>query len=35
MKLGDLKPAKGATQSKKRVGRGDGSELGSNAGRGD
>ena len=35
MKLGELKPAKGATQSKKRVGRGHGSGLGRNAGRGD
>ena len=35
MKLGKLKPAKGATQSKKRVGRGHGSGLGRNAGRGD
>ena len=35
MKLGDLKPAKGATHSKKRVGRGHGSGLGRNAGRGD
>ena len=35
MKLGDLKPAKGATHSKKRVGRGNGSGLGRNAGRGD
>ncbi|MEL1229297.1 MAG: 50S ribosomal protein L15 [Candidatus Neomarinimicrobiota bacterium] len=35
MKLGDLKPAKGATHTKKRVGRGHGSGLGRNAGRGD
>ena len=35
MKLGELKPAKGATHSKKRVGRGHGSGLGRNAGRGD
>ena len=35
MKLGDLKPAKGATHSKKRVGRGHVSGLGRNAGRGD
>ena len=35
MKLGLLKPAKGATSSKKRVGRGHGSGLGRNAGRGD
>ena len=35
MKLGSLKPAKGATSSKKRVGRGHGSGLGRNAGRGD
>ena len=35
MKLGALKPAKGATHSKKRVGRGLGSGLGRNAGRGD
>ena len=35
MKLGDLKPAKGATHSKKRVGRGHGSGLGRNTGRGD
>ena len=34
MKLGDLKPAKGATHSKKRVGRGHGSGLGTTAGRG-
>ena len=35
MKLGELKPAKGSTHSKKRVGRGHGSGLGRNAGRGD
>ena len=35
MKLGELKPATGSTQSKKRVGRGHGSGLGRNAGRGD
>ena len=35
MKLGRLKPAEGATHSKKRVGRGHGSGLGRNAGRGD
>ena len=35
MKLGELKPAKGSTNSKKRVGRGHGSGLGSSAGRGD
>jgi ribosomal protein L15, bacterial/organelle len=35
MKLGELKPAKGSTNSKKRVGRGHGSGLGRNAGRGD
>ena len=35
MKLGHLKPAEGATHSKKRVGRGHGSGLGRNAGRGD
>mgnify|MGYP000909738579 CR=1 FL=1 len=35
MKLGSLKPAKGATSSKKRVGRGHGSGLGKTAGRGD
>ena len=32
MKLGELKPKKGATHSKKRVGRGNGSGLGRNAG---
>ena len=35
MKLGDLKPSGGATHSKKRVGRGHGSGLGRNAGRGE
>ena len=35
MKLGELKPAKGSTHSKKRVGRGHGAGLGRNAGRGD
>ena len=35
MKLGQLKPVEGATHSKKRVGRGHGSGLGRNAGRGD
>ena len=35
MRLGQLKPAEGATHSKKRVGRGHGSGLGRNAGRGD
>ena len=35
MKLGQLKPAEGSTHSKKRVGRGHGSGLGRNAGRGD
>ena len=35
MKLGELKPATGSTQSKKRVGRGHVSGLGRNAGRGD
>ena len=35
MKLGELKPAKGSTHSKKRVGRWHGSGLGRNAGRGD
>lgn len=34
MKLHDLSPAKGATQSRKRVGRGPGSGLGKTAGRG-
>jgi len=35
MKLGELRPTDGATHSKKRVGRGHGSGLGRNAGRGD
>jgi len=35
MKLGELKPSNGAISSKKRVGRGHGSGLGRNAGRGD
>lgn len=35
MKLGELKPSLGSTHSKKRVGRGHGSGLGRNAGRGD
>lgn len=35
MKLGELRPAKGSTHSKKRLGRGDGSGLGRSAGRGD
>lgn len=35
MKLGDLKPAKGAKRSGKRVGRGKGSGLGRTAGRGE
>ena len=34
MKLHDLSPAKGSTQSRKRVGRGPGSGLGKTAGRG-
>jgi large subunit ribosomal protein L15 len=34
MKLHDLRPAKGATQRKKRVGRGPGSGLGKTAGKG-
>jgi large subunit ribosomal protein L15 len=34
MKLNDLSPAKGSTQSRKRVGRGPGSGLGKTAGRG-
>lgn len=34
MRLHDLKPAKGQTKSKKRVGRGPGSGLGTTAGRG-
>jgi len=35
MKLGELRPAKGSTHSKKRLGRGHGSGLGRSAGRGD
>ena len=35
MKLLSLKPNKGATQSKKRIGRGNGSGLGRTAGRGE
>ena len=35
MKLLSLKPSKGATQSKKRLGRGNGSGLGRTAGRGE
>ena len=35
MTLGELKPSDGATRSKKRVGRGHGSGLGRNAGRGE
>ena len=35
MKLHSLKPSKGATQSKKRPGRGNGSGLGRTAGRGE
>ena len=35
MKLGELKPSLGSTHSKKRVGRGHGSGLGRNAGRGE
>ena len=35
MKLGELKPSDGATRCKKRVGRGHGSGLGRNAGRGE
>ena len=35
MKLNSLKPSKGATKSKKRSGRGDGSGLGRTAGRGE
>tara|TARA_B100001750_G_scaffold82927_1_gene65684 strand:- start:15 stop:455 length:441 start_codon:yes stop_codon:yes gene_type:complete len=35
MKLHSLKPNKGATQSKKRIGRGNGSGLGRTAGRGE
>lgn len=34
MKLHDLKPAKGSTQKRKRVGRGPGSGLGKTAGKG-
>jgi large subunit ribosomal protein L15 len=34
MKLNDLRPAKGATSAKKRVGRGQGSGLGQTSGRG-
>jgi large subunit ribosomal protein L15 len=34
MKLSDLRPAKGATSAKKRVGRGQGSGLGQTSGRG-
>ncbi|MBI5420353.1 MAG: 50S ribosomal protein L15 [Deltaproteobacteria bacterium] len=34
MKLSDLRPAEGATSSKKRIGRGEGSGLGKTAGRG-
>ncbi|MDH8679801.1 50S ribosomal protein L15 [Fusibacter bizertensis] len=34
MRLHDLKPAEGSTKSKKRVGRGTGSGLGTTAGRG-
>ena len=35
MKLGELKPSKGSTHSKKRLGRGHGSGWGRSAGRGD
>jgi large subunit ribosomal protein L15 len=35
MKLNELRPAKGATRSRKRVGRGPGSGLGKTAGRGE
>ena len=35
MKLNDLRPEKGSVKSKKRIGRGHGSGLGRNAGRGD
>ena len=35
MKLGQFKPTEGAIHSKKRIGRGHGSGLGRNAGRGD
>jgi large subunit ribosomal protein L15 len=34
MKISDLRPAKGATSAKKRVGRGQGSGLGQTSGRG-
>lgn len=34
MRLHDLRPAEGSTKSKKRVGRGTGSGLGTTAGRG-
>ena len=34
MKLNDLRPAKGATSAKKRIGRGQGSGLGQTSGRG-
>jgi large subunit ribosomal protein L15 len=34
MALNNLKPAKGATQSRKRIGRGEGSGLGTTAGKG-
>jgi len=35
MKLGDLKPAEGSVQKKKRIGRGNASGWGKSAGRGD
>ena len=35
MKLDSLKPTKGSTKNRKRVGRGNGSGLGKSAGRGD
>ena len=35
MKLGDLKPAAGSTKRKKRIGRGNASGWGRNAGRGE
>lgn len=35
MKLGDLKPAAGSTKNKKRIGRGNASGWGRNAGRGE
>lgn len=35
MKLGDLKPAEGSTRNKKRIGRGNASGWGRNAGRGE